>query len=89
MRLRAQVARATGATRHWVGRPDAPGGEQPVSIPSYVEIEERADGTAFLFYLGADGKCLADTWHTTVGDAKRQAALEFATTEDDWRDVSN
>ncbi len=51
-----------------------------------VEIEAR-DGNIYLFYFGANGTCLTDTWHQTVERAKSQAQFEFEIEEHDWNDV--
>lgn len=87
MILRAKVKRATGATRHT--RISGPGRIEAIPTPAYVEIRPRPDGTVFLLHLNEKSECIADTWHMTVDEAKRQAAMEFAIGEGDWAEVLN
>ena len=90
MRLRATVVGRTGATVHRraeiVKGVLAPGEELPA--PSRVEIEETSSGV-FLFHYDAAGRCVADTWHATVKEAKEQARFEFGIEENEWREVAN
>jgi hypothetical protein len=41
-----------------------------------------------LFYLDGSGNQIADGWHLTLDEAKRQAKLEFEIEEEDWFEVS-
>ncbi len=88
MRLRAQVQRATGATRHH--RAHIEEGEvhkdEELPTPAAVEIQP-ADGAFFLLYLDEHGDCLTDTWHQTLEQAKAQAQHEFGIGENDWKDA--
>lgn len=84
MKLRAKVRRATGATTHSLGgivegRPEL----RPLKTPSVVELVER-DGACYLLHLDDRGKCVADTWHPNVDEAKAQAAFEFDIGPSDW-----
>ena len=84
MRLRATVRHATGNTRHLIH-----GAEHVDVVAKIASVAiERGDGGWFLFYLDADGTCIADTWHETQDLAKRQATFEFGIDADDWLDVS-
>ncbi len=85
MRLRAKVNEATGKTRHYVGalvdgRP-VPVTELP--IPVWVEISAE-DAGVYLFRLDAEGNCLADSWHQTLEEARRQATFEYNIAPDEW-----
>jgi len=88
MKLRARVRRPTGNTEHYQSALE---GESLVRVakmpdPVTVEIEEGENGY-YLFCLDADGACVADTWHLTVGDAKAQAKFEFEIDEQAWLQV--
>ena len=52
-----------------------------------LEIEP-SDGAFFLLYCDAEGLCLADTWHTSLEDAKHQARSEFGIENEDWQEVA-
>jgi len=88
MRLRVKVSGATGKTRHYIGDLDdgrlVPIAEIPA--PFWVEISAE-DGAFYLFRLDDHGGCLADTWHQTLEEAKRQATFEFGVAPGDWADV--
>lgn len=91
MRLRANVTRTTGATVHRRGEPVnraiVPGEQLPAFTA--VEIHESRSGGIFLYYYDAAGRCIADTWHATVGDAKEQAKFELGIEAADWVEVAN
>jgi hypothetical protein len=84
MRLRAEVRRVTGNTRHHV--PGRGAGDLCPTI-AWVEIEP-GDGAYYLFYFTAAGECLTDTWHESLDAAKRQARFEFEIEDADWTDVA-
>ncbi len=90
MRLRASVLHATGATVHRRAKLEkgvvVPGGQ--VAIPSRVEIGQTSSGF-FLYHYDAAGRCIADTWHPTLADAKRQANFEFGIDDAEWVEVTN
>jgi hypothetical protein len=91
MRLRANVVRATGATVHRhakVAKGAIVTGAQ-VTIPARVEIEEPSSGGFFLYHYDATGRCIADTWHATLAEAKEQARFEFEIEGADWTEVAN
>jgi hypothetical protein len=81
MRLKANVRRATGATRHVVD------GRNVTSNIAWVEIEP-ADGAFYLLYFSTAGECLTDTWHESIEQAKHQALFEFEIEEADWKEVT-
>jgi len=45
------------------------------------------DGAYYLLSLDENGVCVADTWHPTIENAKRQAKFEFEIEEADWVEV--
>lgn len=82
MRLRANVRRAPGSTRHVTHGRES---EEIASNIAWVEIE-CDDGTFFLLYFSATGECLADTWHPSLEEAKHQAHVEFEIEDSDWKE---
>jgi hypothetical protein len=91
MRLRANVVNATGATVHrhaqFVRGAVVPG--EPISAPARVEIDESQSGGFYLYRYDAAGRCIADTWHATLAEAKEQAWFEFEIEAADWVEVTN
>ena len=91
MRLRANVVRATNATVHRQGKRVhgalVPREQSPVSVK--VEIGESHAGGVFLYHYDANGRCLADTWHATLAEAKSQAKFEFEIEAGDWVEVTS
>jgi hypothetical protein len=90
MQLRAKVRYLTGQTKHYVA---AVQDGEPVPVaelgpPSFVEICPE-DAGFLLFRLDAFGARLADTWHSTIADAKRQAQFEFNIEDEEWQVVDN
>jgi hypothetical protein len=85
MRIRAQVKKNMGTTRHRVLRslPDGSATFEDLPPASWVEIVYE-DGDVFLFRYDSTDMCVSDTWHESVEAAKRQAAVEFGITEDKW-----
>lgn len=90
MRLRANVLHTTSATVHrrtkLVEGVVVPDGQLPV--PAGVEIEQTAAGF-FLIHYDATDRCIADTWHATLVEAKEQAKFEFGIEDADWIEVTN
>lgn len=90
MRLKANVTKVLGNTRHAYGHV-----ENGVVIddgecrkPAWVQIV--ADGDAFLLlYFDEHGKWITDTWHQTLDEAKGQAEFEFGIAERDWETVAD
>ena len=89
MRLRAQVPRVTGATRHYRANLEAGVVTKDEELPEPSWVEIQADEGAFsLLYLDEHGACLTDTWHETLERAKAQATHEFGIREDEWEVVT-
>jgi hypothetical protein len=83
MRLRANVRRATEATRHLIHGCES---EALASNTAWVEIE-RDDGRGFyLLYFSRTDECFADTWHASLDEAKHQAQLELGIEDSDWKE---
>ena len=79
-RLTASVRRHTGNTRHILH-----GAESRDLAAEIVAVQiEPTDEGVLLLYLDARGRCLTDTWHASIDDAKSQAHFEFDITEGDW-----
>lgn len=85
MKLRATVKIVTGGTVHFVARRDGP---MVCGEPSYVTIHEQ-DGAFYLLRYGPDDEFVADTWHTTIDEAKSQAEFEYGIGGSDWIDCSD
>ena len=85
MKLRAKVSRATGATVH--SRASIVDGtvaqRESLPVPVRIEIEEVKSGF-FMYRYDAAGACIADTWHSSLIDAKDQARFEFDLEDSDW-----
>ena len=91
VRLRANVVKATGATVHrhakFVKGVVVPGAQ--IAKPESVEIDEARAGGFYLYHYDAAGRCIADTWHATLAEAKEQAKFEFEIDASDWVEVTN
>jgi hypothetical protein len=89
MTLRAVVKGSTGKTKHTVGEfvEGKPVAVKSLPVPAWVEISAE-DGAFYLLHFNANGTCVADTWHQTLDEAKRQAEFEFGITPDEWTSVS-
>jgi hypothetical protein len=83
MRLRANVRRRTGVTRHVIHGRES---EDLTSQIAWVEIEP-ADGAFYLFYFTAAGECITDSWHESLEQAKHQAFAEFEILDADWMET--
>jgi hypothetical protein len=64
---------------------------QPVPVtqlpdPEWLEISEE-EGAFYLYYLNADLRCFADTWHQTLESAKRAALLGYGIKQEEWTEV--
>ena len=51
--------------------------------PAWVEIVQDEAGVS-LFRYCSEGNYIADSWHETVEEAKRQAEKEFGIREEHW-----
>ena len=76
----ATVRRATGATAHYQAGSD---GVSVLPVPKALRIIQEAAGF-FLLRLDENGVCIADTWHSTLDEAKAQARFEYDVGSDDW-----
>jgi hypothetical protein len=91
LRIRANVVKSTGATVHrhakLVRGTVVPG--NPVGPSVRVEIDEARSGGFYLYHYDTAGRCIADTWHATLAEAKAQARFEFEIEGADWVEVTN
>jgi hypothetical protein len=88
MKLRAEVAKPTGATKHYKGF-IANGEPVPINemgTAKRVEIVED-EGCFYLYRYDAAGVCVGDTWHMTIDEAKAQAEFEFRVGATDWKEA--
>ena len=85
MRFRANVRAASGKTKHFQGELVAgdPGKTAELPLPHFVEIVEE-DGGFYLYRYDSTSRCIADTWHTSMEEAKEQAKFEYEILESDW-----
>ena len=91
MRIRAEVKRVTGATKHYEGtiEGNAIRATKRFPAPSFVEIVEAGEKAGFhLEYFDSEGRYMTDTWHATLRDAQVQAKYEFDIDEKDWVEVA-
>jgi|ERR1043166_5039870 hypothetical protein len=54
--------------------------------PAFLVIEENPDGT-FLYRYDVKGRCVGDTWHMNIDDAKHQAAYEYGGALGTWQNI--
>jgi hypothetical protein len=77
-------------TKHFDGVPPVDGGgidsRLPLGTPVLLVIESKTDGV-FLFRFSAERRCVGDTWHKSVHEAKSQAAFEFNELLTAWKVV--
>src|SRR5262249_32600184 len=78
--LRACVRAAKQTATHRRG----PAGYGPAD-PTCVRIVEDEHGV-FLFREDSEGRCISDTWHVSVDEAKKQARFEYELSE--WTEVT-
>lgn len=52
-------------------------------MPAWVEIVQDEAGVS-LFRYCSEGNYIADTWHKSLEEAKRQAEYEFGITDEHW-----
>src|ERR1700690_1810577 len=76
--------------KHYSGAPpELTGGEdrrREMGPAQLLVIEEKPDGV-FLYRYSAKGKCVGDTWHIDIDDAKYQAIYEYRDFTPDWQEV--
>ena len=88
MKLRARVREVLESPANYIGT-IIDGELAPVerlTDPDWLEISEE-DGAFFLYYLDAELKCFADTWHQTLESAKREAEIGFDVRPKEWAEV--
>jgi hypothetical protein len=87
MKLRADVVRRAGKTKHSVGfiEDGEPVPSTLMPLAHCVEIVEDEDGI-YLYRYDMNGECVGDTWHMTLDEAKEQAEFEFSIGINDWRE---
>jgi hypothetical protein len=56
-------------------------------VPNHVEVR-TAVGGFYLMRMTGQGKCIFDTWHMTLAEAKAQAEYEYAIAETDWAELA-
>lgn len=74
-----EVVRPTGGTIH-----RGPDGVIPSASALAVVTGETG---VFLFYCDREWQVLADTWHSSVNDAKAQAEFEYEGISKVWKDA--
>jgi hypothetical protein len=57
-------------------------------VPSHVEVR-AAPGGYYLMRMGKVGRCIFETWHMTLAEAKAQAEFEYAINEADWAELAS
>ncbi|HEY5920113.1 MAG TPA: hypothetical protein VIV11_00525 [Kofleriaceae bacterium] len=56
--------------------------------PAHVEVREAVGGY-YLMRMNKQAKCIFDTWHMTLAEAKAQAEHEYAITDADWNELAS
>ncbi len=91
MKLRANAVKVTSAMVHrsakLVKGAVVPGAQLPA--PAKIEIDAVRSGGVYLYHHDAAGRCIADTWHANLDEAKEQARFEFEIEAADWIEVAN
>jgi hypothetical protein len=75
----SDAVRPTGATTH-----RGPDGVIPPASALAIVTGETG---FFLFYCDREWQVLADTWHSSVNDAKAQAEFEYAGISQLWKNA--
>jgi len=92
MRVAAKLAfsPASPKVRHHFGAPPEATGASDVRTlmpdSKVLLIEPSKDGV-FLIRYAMNGQFAGDTWHSTIDEAKDQAAYEFGEAVSAWKDV--
>ena len=55
-------------------------------VPNHVEVR-TAVGGFYLMRMNVQRKCIFETWHMTLSEAKAQAEHEYAIAETDWTEL--
>jgi hypothetical protein len=84
--------RSLSKVQHYIGLPpELTGGSDQRTLmgnASFLVIDEGQDGV-FLYRYDIRGECVGDTWHSSIEDAKNQAAYEYETSLGEWQAVSS
>ncbi|HVA48158.1 MAG TPA: hypothetical protein VNH11_17465 [Pirellulales bacterium] len=85
VRLKAFVGNSTGRARHAIGTivDGKPVAVTEIPNPEWLEIAEEGDAF-YLYHFSSEGVCIADTWHSSLTEAKQQAQHEFGISPEDW-----
>jgi hypothetical protein len=86
MKLEAQVREVKQSVTHWLATSS---GRVEVDAPSRLQIVTGQGHSVLLLRLDADGKCLSDTWHRDLEEAKMQAEYEYGVIAEDWSEASS
>jgi hypothetical protein len=102
MKLRAEVRKVLGTTKHYrgpvIGGEPAIIGGVPVVVDGeilgmermpdarWVEIEEEESGVV-LYRFSASGEFAGDSWFFTIEEAMRQAEREYDIRKTDWFEI--
>lgn len=78
-----KVNNATHVLSYMQGEDLAP----ETDVPDHVEIR-TAVGGCYLMRQNKLGKCIFDTWHMTLAEAKAQAEHEYAIVDADWTELA-
>jgi hypothetical protein len=73
------AVRPTGATTH-----TGPDGVVPTASALAIVMGEAG---VYLFYCDREWQVLADTWHSSVNNAKAQAEFEYEGISTQWRNA--
>ena len=88
MRLSAKISSNLNRTKHKVGEIQEDGTivAEDLPIAAQVEIEDEGNGV-YLYRYDSNGKCVGDTWHLTLAEAKNQAQFEYNIRDNDWTET--
>jgi hypothetical protein len=79
-----------GKVHHYSGLPPELTGDSDkrmlMESPAFLVIEENRNGV-FLYRYDSHGKCVGDTWHANIQEAKQQALYEYETALAEWQMV--
>ena len=75
----SDAVRPTGVTIH-----EGPDGVIPPASALAIVMSEAS---VYLFYCDREWRVLADTWHSSISNAKAQAEFEYAGITELWKDA--
>lgn len=88
MKMCAKTCRKLNQTEHKIGLVQEEGTVNTEDLPVAVRVEIMDEGNGvYLYRYDADGKCVGDTWHLTLIEAKNQAQFEYGIADDDWTEI--